>query len=66
MVWGIDYIGSGMFSPHGGFPGEKERLNTIGAERSEEERARLKPHEQDYGFWAYERILKDEGPLAEI
>lgn len=63
MVWGMERVGSGMFHPHGSFPGELERLDALGRELSDEERARFKPH--DYGFAIYERILKDQGPLAE-
>ena len=63
MVWGMERIGSGMYGPHGTFRGEPERLDALGRELSDEERAKFKPH--DYGFAIYERILKDIGPLAE-
>jgi hypothetical protein len=59
----MERIGSGMFGPHGTFRGEQERLDALGRELSDVERAKFKPH--DYGFAIYERILKDIGPLAE-
>jgi hypothetical protein len=63
LVWGMERIGSGIYGPHGTFPGEIERLNDLGRELSDEERAKFKPH--DYGFAIYERLLKDIGPLAD-
>ncbi len=63
MVWGMENIGSGMFGPHGSFPGEQERLEAIGREMSVEEKAKYGPN----GFAAYvnESIIKDKGPLSD-
>jgi hypothetical protein len=63
LVWGMERIGSGMYGPHGTFPGEMERLDSLGRTLSDAERAKLTHH--DYGFAIYERLLKDMGPLAD-
>jgi hypothetical protein len=63
MVWGMERIGSGMFGPHGSFPGEQARLEAIGHQMSPEEKAKY----GSLGYAAYvnESIIKDNGPLPD-